>query len=94
MALVGDTIKIKNRVSDFDGSLVDSVDSHEIKVYDSGDTLKTTVSSVEWDESGFFFINYIIPSDGKPGNWTAVWKIIKGALPSIEKTQFEVEEVP
>lgn len=92
--LPGDTIRIRNRITDYDGSLIESVDSHEIKIYDSTEALIDTITTASWDAGGFFYINYTIPTDAKSGKWTVTWKITKGALDSIDKASFDVGVIP
>lgn len=92
--LPGDTIRIRNRITDYDDSLIESVDSHEIKIYDARKTLQTTITTASWDPDGFFYITYTIPTTGVAGEWTVVWKVTKGGLDSIDKATFDVGEIP
>jgi uncharacterized protein YfaS (alpha-2-macroglobulin family) len=88
--VLGETVKITNDVTDFDGNAL-TPDSQEITIYDPNGVLKDTNTSPQ-GSAGSYFITYTIPSDGKAGDWKVLWKVVKGTDTGIEPFWFNVDE--
>jgi len=78
MPRLGNTLKVKAILTDFDGAPL-TPDTHEIKVYDPTNLLKETQTSPTLESSGVYYIKYTLPSGGPAGIWAFTWKVAKGA---------------
>ena len=94
MPFQGTTVRIKNTLTDYDGSPL-TPDSQEVRIYDTdgievdyGDTNEYFTPDLE--SEGVYFIDYIIPADGKVGKWKVNWKAIKELEPNIDTFTFVV----
>lgn len=89
MPYQGTTVRIKNTLTDYDGSKL-TPDSQEVKIYDPDDTLKDTNTNPTLESEGVYYVDYTIPSDGKEGTWKVVWKAVKDSKPNIDISTFDV----
>ena len=89
MPYLGGTVRIKNTLTDYDGSKL-TPDSQEVKIYDPVGGLKHTETSPTLESEGVYYVDYTIPSDGEEGGWKVVWKAVKGGKPNINVFIFEV----
>jgi len=93
MVRVGSTVRIRNRVFDFDGITILEPDTQEVKIYDSTGILKKTIENddVKTESPGIYYIDYTIT--GTPdGKWKAVWKVVKGDISDVEVITFIVSD--
>lgn len=93
MVKIGSTIRIENTVRNFSGNLTDpDVGSQEVKIYDSQDQLRDTITDAEVNHEslGKFYVDYIIESN-PDGYWKAVWKVEVNNKPDVETVKFIVE---
>jgi len=91
VVIIGSTIRIRNKVYDFDGTTPLEPDSHEVKIYNSQGELKDTLTEVETESAGVYYIDYTLA--GIPdGYWKVVWKVVKDAIVDIARLKFNVEE--
>ena len=88
--ILGETVRIKNTITDFDGNLL-TPDSQEVTIYDPQGTLKETNTSPS-GSAGSYYVEYTLPSDSVKGDWKVVWKAVKGATTGIEAFWFNVNE--
>lgn len=93
MPYLGTTVRLKNTLTDYDGSPL-TPDSQEVRIYDPdgtevdyGDENKFFTPKLE--SEGVYYLDYIIPVNGKPGKWKAVWKAVIGTTPD-EKPNIDV----
>ena len=91
MVYKGSTIRIRNTITDFNGSLIDP-DTHEIKIYDSTSALQATLTTPTKEDIGKYYVDYTIPADALAGSWKVVWEIDKGGQKAVEVLRFAVEE--
>lgn len=90
MPYQGTTVRIKNTLTDYDGSAL-TPDSQEVRIYDpdgtevSGSPFMPTLES-----EGVYYVDYTIPADGKTGKWKVVWKAVEGTKPNIDVFTFDV----
>jgi len=92
MPYQGDTIRIVNTVTDYNGQPLQP-DSHTIQIYDSNGQLKTTITNPTEETLGTYYVDYTIPNDASVGLWRVVWKIVKGGKPNVEVLLFQVFKV-
>lgn len=91
MPYVGTTIRIRNRIFDFDGVTPLEVDTHEVKIYDSQGDLKDTIVDVNTESPGVYYIDYTLATN-PDGYWKVVWKVVKDSISDVEILKFVVDQ--
>lgn len=93
---LGDTIRVKASLTDFDGSIL-TPDSQEVALYDPSGTVRDTEVSPTMDGPGVYHADLDIPEEvdlvGKDGNWKVVWKFTKNGEDKFEKLEIIVDKV-
>lgn len=93
MPYLGTTIRLRNTLTDYDGSPL-TPDSLEVRIYDSEGTEVTgspfTSPDVKLESEGVYYLDYTIPTDGKAGKWKAKWTAVKAEKPNIDTINFPV----
>jgi len=89
MPYIGSTVRIRNRIFDFDGVTPLEPDSHEVKIYNAQGELKETITDVETESPGVYYFDYTI-ADNPEGHWKVVWKVVKDSITDVEILKFVV----
>jgi len=95
--LMGNTIRLKNTITDIDGNPY-TPDTLEIKIYDGKGVLVNTIENSniqsEGTGTGIYYVDYIVVADNNnPGKWRAVWTVSKDTKPNVDYIEFEVIKV-
>lgn len=86
---LGEVVRLKNTIRDFDNLLTDPT-SHEVKIYDGGGSLLSTVTNPTYESQGVYYVDYPIPPTASKGMFHYVWKVTSAGQDSIEELYFEV----
>lgn len=76
MVLRGTTKRVKNTITDYDGTKYDP-DDHDIDAFDPEGTEKISNITEAAVDTGIFTADVDIPLDGIIGRWTLLWKTTK-----------------
>jgi len=90
MVKLGSTIRIRNKIYDFDGVTPLTPDSQEVKIYDAEGILKETITDPTLESEGVYYVDFNI-ENSPDGNWKVVWKVTKGTKSDVETKTFLVE---
>jgi hypothetical protein len=88
---VGDTVRLKSTIRDYDNVLIDP-DTHSIKVYNPSDVLSgAEITTPNRDSVGVYYTDYTVPVFGPDGIWKCIWKAVKDGKARTGVMTFEVK---
>ena len=89
---VGQTVTLQAIFIDSANKPMD-YDSIDIKIYDSGNTLQSTVTSATKISTGFYEITYTVGATAKTGTWTDQWTATISGVEVQNSFSFNVTEM-